>query len=155
MYKIYKPFRIGLIFAAMAALLTFYVSALYKMQIYDTRPAEEASYPLVTTTRKETLTSARGNIYDRNGILLASGKPSYNISLDWNALRAGAEMNEIIQSLVYAAMEEDIQYTDTFPITRGAPFTYISNISTEQQRRLDEYFKFHSLDPEISESDFL
>ena len=157
MQRIYKPLRIGIIFAFMAVLFTIYVSALYKLQIYDARPVVEVNNPKTTVKRTETLTAARGSIYDRNGVLLASGKPSYNISLDWYALNPVPEKNEIIQALVYAAMDEDIPYVDTLPITRGAPFTYISNMTTAQRNQLDKYLEFFKseLAPDISESDLL
>lgn len=141
----------------MAVLLTIYVSALYKLQIYDARPVVQELYPRKTLRRTETLVAARGDIYDRNGVLLASGRPAYNISVNREALLSASNTNSIIQSLVYTAMDAEIQYVDTLPITRGAPFTYIYNMTASQRNRLDKYFEYFSseLDPNISESDLL
>ncbi|MCL1834842.1 MAG: penicillin-binding transpeptidase domain-containing protein [Oscillospiraceae bacterium] len=157
MQKLYKPLRVGFILAFMAAISTIFVSALYKLQVYDTRPAEEQLYPRVTVSRTQTLTASRGNIYDRNGVLLASGRPTYNITLDWLALTAAPDMNAIIQELIFAAMDEDVAYIDTLPITRGAPFTYLSEMTASQRSRLGRYFEYYEarLDPDISESDLL
>ena len=155
MQKMYKPIRVGVLFTLIAVLLTIYVSALYKMQLYDAGPAVAKLYPQRTYSRTVTLPSSRGNIYDRNGVLLASGRPSYNITLNRTALLYDPARNDVIQELVYTTMDENVQYTDTFPITRGAPFTYISDMTAEQRRRLDEYFKEFNLDPDISASDLL
>ena len=151
----YKPARVGLIFAILAVMLTIYVSALYRIQIYETQQIDEAPRPQRILRRDITLPAARGNIYDRNGVLLASGRPSYNIKLDWHAMRAAPHMNENIQELIYAAMDKGIRYTDTFPVTRGAPFEFITDMTRSQRSRLDAYLEYHKLDPNISVSDLL
>lgn len=157
MQRMYKPARVGVIFVIIAVMLTIYVSALYRIQIYDTWIAEDSPDPPRIISRSVTLPAARGNIYDRNGILLASGRTSYNITLDRTAMLATgfAKMNETIQELVYTAMDEDVRYTDTFPITRGAPFEYVSEMTTAQRGRLDAYLEFFDLDPDIPASELL
>jgi len=151
----YKPARIGFLLVIMAVLLTYYVSALYGLQIYTDRPVDDEQYPRRTITRTVTLPAARGNIYDRNGVLLASGRPCFNITLNRMALLYDPNRNNVIQELIYTTMDEDVQYNDTFPVTRGAPFTYVTNMSAEQRRRLDEYLGFFNLDLDISASDLL
>ena len=151
----YKPVRVGIIFVIFAAMLAFYISDLYRMQIYETWAAEDEPAPVKVFSRSVTLPAARGNIYDRNGVLLASGRPSYNLRLDRSALRATPNINETIQELVYAAMDAEVQYVDTLPITRGAPFGYVSEMTREQRRRLDAYFEFYNIDPDISASELL
>jgi len=138
-------------------MLTAYVSALFIIQIHDPMIMEDDQGPRRFITRRTTLVAARGNIYDRNGVLLASGKPSYNIKIDWRALRASPNQdpNDIVQELVYAAMDEGMTYTDTFPVTRGAPFEFLTNMSNVQENRLNAYLEFHNLDPEINVSDLL
>ena len=144
-----------MIFAILVVALTIYVSALYVIQIHDPAQVDEAQVPPRLITRRTTLTAARGNIYDRNGALLVSGRPSYNIKLDRRALLAAPNTNEIVQELIYAAMDEGLEYSDTFPVTRGAPFEYVTNMTTTQRNRLDAYFEYFNLDPEISVSDLL
>jgi len=155
MQKMYTPLRIGIIFAFMVLSLTLYVSALYVIQIYNPMIMDENPAPPRRITRRTTLVAARGNIYDRNGVLLASGRPSYNIKIDWWALRASSNPNEIVQELIYAAMDEGLTYTDTFPVTRGAPFEFLSNMTNTQRNRLDAYFDYHNINPDISVSDLL
>ena len=155
MQKMYKPIRVGMIFVFMIALLTIYIFELFRIQIYETRAAEADPYPQRIVTRNVMLPAARGNIYDRNGILLASGRPSYDIMLNRTALLLNPNRNAVIQELIYTSMDEDIPYSDTFPVTRGAPFEYISDMMTTQRDRLSVYLEYFSLDPEISPSDLL
>ena len=156
MQRMYKPARVGLIFVVMALMLSFYMSELFRIQVYQTLAVEAEPVQQRTVTRNVTLPAARGNIYDRNGILLASGRPSYNIMLNRTALLLSPDRNAVIDELVYTAMGEDIPYNDTFPITRGAPFEYVSNINNTNQRgRLDSYLEYFALDPEISASDLI
>ncbi|MCL2124743.1 MAG: penicillin-binding transpeptidase domain-containing protein [Oscillospiraceae bacterium] len=158
MQKLYKPARIGLIFVLIAIMLTIYVPALYRMQIYEARPDEDELYPQVIIPRTIPLIAARGNIYDRNGILLASGRPIYSISIDRDLFvrLSDDKRNSIIQDLVFTTMDENVEYIDTFPITPGAPFTYISNMTQDQRTQLNKYFAyFDALSPDMSASDLL
>ena len=158
MQKMYKPLRVGIVFAILAVMLTIFVSALYRMQIYIDSPVEDEQYQESTVLRTVTLNAARGNIYDRNGVLLASGRPRYNITMNRDALMefSSYKRNEIIMELVYIAMDEGVGYYDTFPITMGAPFTYISDMTADQRTQLDKYIEFFSqLDPDISAPDLL
>lgn len=147
--------RIAAIFIVLIIFLSIYVSALYTIQIFQPQQRDDANAPPRFTTRTTTITAARGNIYDRNSVLLASGRPSYNIKLDWHALRGRAITNDVVMELVYAAMDAGIPYNDTFPVTRGAPFEFFSNMSTVQRNRLDAYFEYHRIDPEIDVSELL
>jgi len=155
MQKMYKPARVALIFLVMAIMLLFYVSEMFRLQVYETLAAEAEANPQKVALRTVTLPAARGNIYDRNGILLASGRPSYNIMLNRRSLLLDPDRNSVIQELIYTSMDGDVRYNDTFPITRGAPFEYISDMKSSQRSRLDNFFEFHSLDPDISASDLL
>ena len=155
MQKMYKPARIGIIFVIFAAMLTVYISGLYVIQIHDPMILDENQAPVRLITRRETLHAARGNIYDRNGVLLASGRSSHNIMLDRRALLAAPNTNEIVMALIDATIDEGMTYTDTFPLTRGAPFEFLTNMTRTQRNRLDAYLEYHNLDPEINVSDLL
>jgi len=155
MQKMYTPARIVVIFVILAVMMTVYVSGLYVIQIYDTIAVDENQAPVRRITRTTTLYAARGNIYDRNGVLLASGRPSYNIKIDRRALLAVPDRNEIVLELIYKATDEGMNYSDTFPVTHGAPFEFLSNMTSTQRNRLDAYLEYHQLDPEINVSDLL
>jgi len=155
MQKMYTPARITVIFAVLAVMITIFVSGFYYIQVLDPIAVDDNQAPVRRVTRRTTLHAARGNIYDRNGVLLASGRPSYNIKIDRRALLFAPNRNEILHDLIYSAIDEGMTYTDTFPVTRGAPFEFITNMSRTQRNRLDAYLEYHNLDPEISVSDLL
>lgn len=149
MQKMYKSARIAVIFIGIAFVLMIYVSALYNIQVFQPRQFADADIQKRIVTRNSTIAAARGNIYDRNGVLLASGRPSHDIRLDWEALRGMPETNDVVLELVYAALDEGIAYNDTFPVTRGAPFEFLSSMTNSQRSRLDAYFEFHGIDEDI------
>jgi len=153
----YKPARVVLILLIMASMLAVYMVNLYIIQIYEARAFDPDIERPRTTTRTVNLPAARGNIYDRNGILLASGRPSFNIMLDRNLMRArGADaMNRNILELIFTTRGQGYTYTDTFPVSRFAPFTFAEDMTNEQRRRLNAFFEEHGINPEISASDFM
>ena len=157
MQKMYTPSRFVLLFAGIALFFSVYLYALYSLQVHQPwRTAGEEQVHTRVIRRTETIPSARGNIYDRNGVLLASGRPSHNIMIEWHMVRVNSvRANEDILNLIYAVMDADIPYTDTFPITRGAPFDFVANMTATQRSRLDAYFEFHNIDPDITASDLL
>ncbi|MCL2226303.1 MAG: penicillin-binding transpeptidase domain-containing protein [Oscillospiraceae bacterium] len=157
MQRMFKPARIAVIFVLLAVMLLYFVTDLYRIQIHEARAFDPEAIPQRINTRTVNLPAARGSIYDRNGILLASGRPSFNIMLDWNSMRAQGfdTMNRAILDLVYTTMAHGFTHTDTFPITRGAPFTFLTDMTREQRRRIEAYLEFHNLDPNISASELL
>jgi len=154
----FKPSRIAAVFVLFAVMLAIYVADLYRLQIYETRAlAAAGTIQQNVTTRRVNLPAARGSIYDRNGIRLASGRPSFNITLDRSAMLATGheEMNRAILDLVYATIVHGYSHIDNFPITRGAPFEFVSNMTAEQERLLGAFIEFYRLDEDITASELL
>ena len=74
-----RIFAVGLFFCALSLILIYRI---YRLQI-----VEGASYRenfTLRTTRTRSIKSTRGNIYDRNGILLASSDLSYSLTIEDN-----------------------------------------------------------------------
>ena len=155
MQRLYRPARLAVVFILVTIFITIYVSALYRYQIFETYTPEGEIAVQKTITRIVSLPASRGNIYDRNGVLLASGRPSYNITLNRMALLSVPNRNAIIMELIYAAIDADVRYNDTFPVTRGAPFMFLTEMTAAQRSRLNTYLEYFALDPGISASDLL
>jgi penicillin-binding protein 2 len=158
MQKFYKPTRVAVIFVIMAVLLALYMSTLYKLQLYDTGADESTQLPRDTTRQDVTLTADRGDILDRNGVPLVSTRPAYNVTLNLDKLLKQADINQIILDLVHMAVDNNVDYTDTFPVTIGAPFSYLYNMDDTQKSNLEAYLKFHKnfgVEGEISASDLI
>ncbi len=156
MQKYYKPSRIVLLFVVMGLLIAVYMTALYKLQIFDTAADEDAWLAKNTTTKTVPLTADRGDILDRNGVKLVTTRAAYNVMLSRETLLDRDDINDIILELVQDAVDQDVDYTDTFPVTTGAPFTYISDMTSTQEKNLKAYFDyFDDLNENISASDLI
>ena len=158
MQKIYKPSRLAFIFVLLGILLAIYLTTLYKLQLFDTGADANAAMTRNTTPKEVTLTANRGDILDRNGIPLVTSRAAYNVTLSWKTLKGRDDMNEVILKLIHTAVDNGVQYTDTFPVTTGAPFSYVLNETDTQKKRLQEYLKtsyYLKASPDISASDLI
>ena len=152
MRKLVRTGRIAALFVVFFIVILIYIAKMYQLQILD----GGISGDLVnTTTSVETIAASRGNILDRNGTLLVSSEVSYYITLDRSALIGMDNTNEILLELARTAAEYGVDYTDTFPVTKGAPFEYLADQSGNQSYALSKYLEYFDLDPEISASDLI
>ncbi len=155
MNKFYKPSRIILLFVVMGLIIAVYMTALYKLQIFDADASEDAMLATNTTKKTVTLTADRGDILDRNGMPLVSTRASYNVTISYNALKDREDINDIILELVHDAVDYDVSYTDTFPLTFGAPFTYVYDMTGTQEKNLKAYLDRFGLDEDITASELI
>lgn len=112
--------RVTVLLCLFGALLLTYLGVLFSLQIiHGEEYLSNSSYTLVQT---ETVETDRGDIVDRNGRMLVSNRLSYNVTLDHTAM--GNERNQILSSLLALCQAEDVAWTDTFPVSQSAPWTY-------------------------------
>ncbi len=142
MNKIVMPGRLMALAIMLAAILFLYGAAMYELQISDQETYTAKATGNYTTTT--TVSAARGNVMDRNGTMLISSRASYNIVLSRDEIVFSSDPNQIIRELIQVAGENNIQYTDTFPITASAPFEWQADMSSTQRGRLVAYFDFFS-----------
>ncbi len=154
MHKFYKPSRIALLFVLLGIVVAVYLAALYKMQIYDAGPDDNAYLARNVSTQEVTLTADRGDILDRNGNVLVSTRAAYNVMISRDKLPEDS-INDILLELVVSAVDFGVNYNDSFPVTPGAPFSYVLDMTTSQRKHLDAYFAYFGLDPQISASDLI
>ena len=90
-----RVFYIGIVFGA---LLLVPVFRLYNLQIV--KGAEVAEKKEYYTVKERYIPATRGNIYDKNGVLLAYNELSYSVFLEDTAvLTTNAQKNEMIVQL--------------------------------------------------------
>lgn len=152
MQKFYNPARIVAIFVVLSIFLAVYIASLYRLQLVEGDDYQEA---LNTKKSTSVLTAARGDILDRNGVLLVSSRSTYNVTISRSTLLSLDDPNDTIFRLVHAAVENGVSYTDSFPVTIGAPFAYLSNMTSIQETRLSKYFEYFDLNSDISASDLI
>lgn len=111
-----RLFPISIIFLA---LLSIIVYRLFVLQIVQgTTHAEEFEYK---QTKQREIKSTRGNIYDRNGVLLASNMLSYSVTMvDSDEIKSNEQRNEIIHNLIkIIEANGDSIYSDFYIISTG------------------------------------
>ncbi|MCR5793508.1 MAG: peptidase [Lachnospiraceae bacterium] len=90
-------------------LLFSLVRQLYGLQILDS--ASDTSTATYTNEKKIDVPSTRGNIYDRNGVLLATDELTYSVTIiDTGELETNEEKNEMIKHLVEILDAHKVKY---------------------------------------------
>ncbi len=106
----------------LALLLIGFVMVLYNLQIVKGDEYRAASTVKIANT--VTVESARGEILDRYGRSLVGNRATYEITLNSSLMGAEAERNANLMELITICRENDLEWTDTLPISKDAPFTY-------------------------------
>lgn len=117
-----RLFHLSLIFTVMFLCV---IVRLFQLQILE---GEQAQEEYTQTTKKEvSLKSTRGNIYDRNGKLLATNKLVYSVTVtDQGDYSNGYEMNLMLRELVEILNKhnESLQTYIPIRITRSGKLQY-------------------------------
>ena len=109
------------------ASLFFAVMALYLGVLYDTQITNYEYYharSIRDITRSEPVEAARGDLTDRNGEVLVSSRPSYDLTFDASLLREDQDAGEAVLRLLELCRDQGITWEDDLPITRTAPLSY-------------------------------
>lgn len=114
---------LGLFFGFLFAML---IVRLYRLQIMEGATNQEAFMSSIVKTQR--LSGSRGNIYDRNGKLLASNRLSYDITLEDSMnyktkKERQRSLNGIAYRLIQMVHEED-KLNETIPIAVNEKGTY-------------------------------
>ena len=152
MNRLVKAYKIVILFVVLAIILAIYAVALYDLQIVSSD--QYINTAIDTTVVNYTINASRGDLLDRNGVLLVSSRPSYNIIISRSELLNDDDPNAVLMGLITDAENAGVKYNDTFPLTSSAPFSYPADMTSTQSSRLENYFEYFGLDPDISASDF-
>ncbi len=141
-------------FRATVVLLFFIILAgifsfrLYSLQVIETEGKADNTTTFVTYTRVK---AARGDILDRNGNALVSNRASYDLVFNYYIINNAENTNEQLLKLIRLCRELEIEYTDTFPVTRTRPFEYtLEEYSTTQQGYFQAYLANRDWDSDIT-----
>lgn len=110
-------------------LVTFVVAAaflcgirLLQMQLVDGAMYLEITKQ--TSSAKQEIDAARGQIVDRNGKVLNTNKTTFNIDFQRSSLIEGTE-NDIIFRVLTVLMKNGEEWNETLPITRTQPYAFL------------------------------
>lgn len=114
--------RVWAIVVLLALVLTSLGSTLYDLQINQGDDYYRQSQYKIAET--QTVEAARGQILDRNGQVLVSNRVVYQVTLDTSLMGDTDNRNRILLELVQAARDNDVEWTDTLPITGQVPYVF-------------------------------
>ena len=115
--------RTNLLIALFCAALAGFVAVLYQTQIV--RGSDYRANSAVRIPQTEQINSVRGEIVDRCGRMLVTNEVSYNVELDTSAM--GSERNQILSRLLEICREEGVEWADSLPISKTAPWTFTTD----------------------------
>ena len=105
--------------------------------LYDLQIVHGADYLARSTKRNaqtETVEAVRGQILDTNGRVLVSNRATYQVRLDTAVMGEEAQRNGILLDLLSICREQGVAWTDTMPVSDGAPYTYTLDTATGSER---------------------
>ena len=129
-------FRSVFLLILVGLVLSFFCIKLYMMQIADQSAAAAANRPTyITRTR---VRASRGDILDTKGNILVTNRASYDLVFNHYVILNAGDPNGKLLELAKLCHQQGIDYTDHFPVSRTAPFTYTLE---EQSSTWKTYFQ--------------
>ncbi len=131
-----------------AFVLTLFSGQLFNLQIIATDGSKDNTtlYNTITTVR-----AARGDILDRNGVVLVGNRASYDLVFNHYVIKSADNRNEYLYRLYHKTLELGVEYLDHFPLTKTRPFEYtLDQYTTAWQDYFQAYMRDRGLDSDIS-----
>lgn len=113
--------RTNLLIFLFCGVLAGFFLVLYQLQIV--RGVDYRASTNVHISDTEQVDSIRGEILDRYGRVLVTNELSYNVELDWEAMPADRRL-DILSALLDVCREEGVEWADSLPISKTAPWRY-------------------------------
>ena len=123
--------RAVIMLLVVALILGLYAARLFTLQIIETDGNTDNTQTYTTLTRVK---AARGDITDRNGVILVGNRASYDLVFNHYVIKSADNRNEHLFKLLAKCRELDIEYIDHFPVTMEPPFEYTLDSLRESWR---------------------
>ena len=140
--------RVRILLSLFLVVVILFGFKLYDLQVVQTGGSTDNTTTFTTYT---TVKAARGDILDTNGNVLVSNRASYNLVMNHYVLLTADGTNDFLYKLVKCCQENNIEYTEHFPVSQERPFT---DTRTEQnaawQGHFQTYLNMVELDSDIS-----
>ena len=128
--------------------ISLFAGKLFSLQIIETKGDTDNTtvYTTVTTVR-----ASRGDILDRNGIVLVGNRASYDLVFNHYVIKSADNRNEYLLRLYHKCLDLGVEYLDHFPLTKSRPFEYtLDDYSTAWQNYFQNFMRDRGLDSDIS-----
>ena len=140
--------RAMLLLLVFGLVLSFFVYTMYDLQIVETGGVVDNTTTFTTFTRVK---AARGDILDINGNKLVGNRASYDLVLNHYVLLSASGTNAHIQNLIKTCEEQDIPYTDHFPVSAEKPFVYtLDQYNSSWQKNFQTFLVQRNIDSDIT-----
>ena len=140
--------RAMLLLLVFGLVLSFFVYTMYDLQIVETGGVVDNTTTFTTITRVK---AARGDILDINGNKLVGNRASYDLVLNHYVLLSASGTNAHIQNLIKTCEEQDIPYTDHFPVSAEKPFVYtLDQYNPSWQKNFQTFLVQRNIDSDIT-----
>lgn len=140
--------RAMLLLLVFGLVLSFFVYIMYDLQIVETGGVVDNTTTFTTITRVK---AARGDILDINGNKLVGNRASYDLVLNHYVLLSASGTNAHIQNLIKTCEEQDIPYTDHFPVSAQKPFVYtLDQYNSSWQKNFQTFLVQRNIDSDIT-----
>ena len=114
----------------LVVVMSVMIGRLYQLQIIDGAMYRNKAFTTIDSTTKIPIDAPRGNIYDRNGILLATTRKSYKVQMV-NIDNPQEERNAMYLELINLFMENGDTYTNTFAKYLSYPIDWGTSLKGE------------------------
>ncbi len=143
MKKAFETLRIVIITAVLAVAVVFAGSELMKIQVVDGEMYLQMSRSSKTAT--QTVSAARGQIVDTNGVPLVKNRVSYNVVINRSFFPDSKEaQNEVILKVAKILKADGIMWIDDLPITRERPYAYTLDENDRKVSQIHEKLRLNS-----------
>lgn len=145
--------RVVALLVLMVSIICLFTLRIYKLQAALTPEARRNANALEYRT---TIQAARGQILDRNGTVLVTNRPSYNLMIISHVFRAGPHPNESLLNLIHTCDELGLELTHHFPVTETRPYEYtIDALPYNWQQHFRSFLKSRSIDSDVQPGHFM
>jgi len=111
--------------------LVYLIGIILILQLFNLQILNGSEYREISNarlTRESVIEAARGNIEDRNNIILATTKTGYSVEL-YKTKNSNEQLNEVILKTVNLLEKNKDTYINNFPIDSNLNFTYTTEKS--------------------------
>lgn len=141
--KVSKFVRNIVLILIVFAMLFLCVLRLLKLQIVD--GADYLAMAETGYTSKHEIIATRGQIYDRNGIVLTSNKTVYKVILQKAFLISGTE-NEVLNKTSAILKSNGEKWNDSVPVTYETPYVF----NTDDEAVIDAFKERINVNPDAT-----
>lgn len=146
-------FRVVSLSVLLVLMVSLFTLRIYKLQAAQTPESIQQANAIPYQT---TVQAARGQILDRNGTVLVTNRPCYNLMIISHVFRNGPSPNESLLKLLHTCDELGIELDHHFPVTETRPYEYtVESLPYSWQQHFRTFLRSRSIDSDVQPGRFM